>query len=87
MSKYTYAFEELDTVSEVEAAVVTMKNAMDTQPTLFCGVTNLTATDVADAWDVGSSLTDTQINNLTVETSGKYSVSVSYTHLTLPTKA
>ena len=74
MSKYTYAFEELNTVSEVEAAVVTMKNAMDTQPTLFCGVTNLTATDVADAWDVGSSLTDTQINNLTVETSGKYSV-------------
>jgi hypothetical protein len=74
MPNYTYAFQELDTVAEVEAAVVTMKSTLDTQPTLFCGVTNITPTDVADAWDVGDNLTDSEINALTSSSAGNYIV-------------
>jgi len=74
MPNYTYAFQELDTVAEVEAAVVTMKSTLDTQPTLFCGVTNITPTDVADAWDVGDNLTDSEINALTSSSDGNYIV-------------
>jgi len=74
MPNYTYAFQELDTVTEVEAAVVTMKSTLDTQPTLFCGVTNITPTDVADAWDVEDNLTDSEINALTSSSAGNYIV-------------
>lgn len=64
MTYYIYANKRYETATDVEAAVTAMKQALDTQPTLYCHIKQLSG-DAESGWIIPSyTLTDDQILNL-----------------------
>ena len=71
MSRYVYALNQYETVDEVNAAVTSLKNTLDTKPTTWCVVKPMINPRTIElpqgnviGYDSGDPLTDAQINAL-----------------------